>query len=512
MTLLIQTTGLEDWAPGGKARVKVLVIGGPGVGKTRWASYFPQPIYADCEGGLASVADRRVPYVTVNTSQDMLDLLAHLKQETRQPADKRQFNTIVIDTLDAFARKVKNEWLERERKQIFTGWEAWGFLNSRMAMLMTRLLNLDMNVIVNVHYKDKVTKDDETGRETHSLMLQLQGETADVIFNDFDLVAWMGTYWEPVDGERIQKRGLTFKPTPDKPFLKDRLHVTPPWLEVQFEESDYTNLFDRIQARLADMPDGEVVGQIETEVPDTGASTVPAGSVVPPGAAGTGALPAQAPRGVPLTQLDKPTLQKRLRDAGVKNTTDGAPIRANTTKAELIAALEAHTNAPPAATPAAPASAGRPPVAGEDPRPAPARSPVEQPAQPPEQPAVPEPEPAARPTEPDAPQPVANPQRTIVATEAGPVDPETGEVLIDATEQQTATAVAVVAEQLGGQVIEDKATPVVHPAPVAAEPAQVCEECGKDLAGQKPDFVKLAWIKYRKKLCEDDYLKRKNNR
>jgi hypothetical protein len=110
-----------------------------------------------------------VPYVSINTSQDMLDLLAYLKQECRQPADQRQYRPIVIDTLDAFQRKVKNEWMEKEKKEVFTGWEAWGFLNSKMQLLMTRLLNLDMNVIVNVHYKDKTTKDDETGkRDPHS--------------------------------------------------------------------------------------------------------------------------------------------------------------------------------------------------------------------------------------------------------------------------------------------------------------------------------------------------------
>jgi hypothetical protein len=56
MALLIQTTGLEDYAPGGTARVKVLNIGGPGAGKTRFSSFFPAPIFADCERGLASVA------------------------------------------------------------------------------------------------------------------------------------------------------------------------------------------------------------------------------------------------------------------------------------------------------------------------------------------------------------------------------------------------------------------------------------------------------------------------
>ena len=49
-----------------------------------------------------------------------------------------------------------------------------------------------------------------------------------------------------VDGQRVEKRGLTFKRTPDKPFLKDRLFVTPTWMEVTFDDSDYTKLFPNV--------------------------------------------------------------------------------------------------------------------------------------------------------------------------------------------------------------------------------------------------------------------------
>lgn len=472
MALTIKTTGLEQYAPGGDARVKVLVIGGPGVGKTRWSSYFPLPIYADCEKGLASVADRTVPFVDILTSQDMLDLLTYLKQECRQPQAQRAYQTVVVDTLDAFARKVKNEWMEKEGKQVFTGWEAWGYLNSRMQMLLTRLLNLDMNVIVLVHYKDKVTKDDVTGRESHELMPQLQGETADNIFNDFDLVAWMGTYWEGEEGKRVQKRGLSFKPTPDKPWLKDRLHVTPPWMEVTFAPTDYTNLFERIQSRIEEMQEGHEVG----EIPSAGdEAPTPSGFVVAPGAAGSGALPAVTPREIPINQLDKPALIKRARDLGVTHTVDGAPIRANTNKGELQAALEAHAKNPRGAAPAASAS---PVTAAAAPAAAPAL---------------------------DRPAPVANPGRTRSVAE-GVVNVSTGELI----DQDRDEAVETVKNVLGAQVIgESTDVPAPEPAPVvpSAPKAEkhLCADCGKDLTDENPDIVKLSYIRFRKRFCTEHY-------
>jgi hypothetical protein len=521
MALLIKTTGLEDYAPGGTARVKVLVIGGPGAGKTRWSSYFPKPIFADCEKGRASIADRRMPYVEITSSQDMIDLLTMMKHECRQPKDGRKYETIVIDTLDAFQRKVKNEWMELNRKDVFTGWEAWGYLNSKMQLLMTRLLNLDMHVIVNVHYKDKTVHDDETGRDAKELMLQLQGETADTAFNDFDLVGWMGTFWKPGDdGKRVQKRGLTFKADPKRPFLKDRLHVTPDWLEVNFDGDDYTRLFAPIQAKAETLGASQIVEEVPRAEPERDTSTI----VVAPGALGSGPVGthsfAAAAKDLPLSQMDKPTLVKMARDLGVTAGPNG-PLAGNSTKAEYVEALEAHRDGK---TPA-PAAPARPEPAPADPVPEPAKVTGE-----PARPA------AAKPA---VAKTAANPRRTkakIQSTEAGLVDVSTGEIH-DEPKDQTEQAIQTVKDTLGGVVIEDsnddshddqaeksseqaqheadKAV-VLKPEPAEAKkPAPIqatCEICGKSLAGERPDIVKIAFIRFRKRVCEADYDQLKSKR
>lgn len=503
MSLTIRTTGVDDYIDG-SANVQMLMIGGPGSGKTRTSSFWPKPLYADCENGRGSIADRKVPYAEIKSSQDMLDLLAFAKSKERIPKQDRPFQTIVIDTIDAFSRLCKDEWIQQTRSQSFKGYDAWGYLETKMTMLMTRLLNLDYNVIVLAHFKSKSVKDGDN--ETIQLGLQLQGDIATTLFNDFDLVGWLGTYWGVEDGERVEKRGLTFKRTPDKPFLKDRYGVMPVWMPVNFDDEDYGQIFGAFLSRVDDLPESEVVGEIPSSAPE---GTVPSAGVVGPSSGGP--LPEVKPVDVPLKQFDRVTLAKMARDEGVTHTTDGVAIKGNTGKGELIDAIEkkrsggSETHA---------ASASQPAPAEPAPTPAPAAS------------AEPTPEPRKAEQWSDNPtfseqfpaRPGALPTPETVETEAGTVDTATGEV----TDSQ---ALATVTEALGAtvvsQTIPDDTKPASPSKPAAAAPlttpeltATHCEEegCHKRLDVENQDYVKLSFIKFTKRLCNEHYLAAKKKR
>lgn len=82
----------------------MMVIGAPGAGKTRMASFWPKPIYADIESARGSLSDRNMPYAEIKSSQDMLDFLEYLKGMQRVPKAQREYQTVVIDTLDGEIR------------------------------------------------------------------------------------------------------------------------------------------------------------------------------------------------------------------------------------------------------------------------------------------------------------------------------------------------------------------------------------------------------------------------
>lgn len=449
--LEIKTTGFTDFLDE-SANIKELIIGGPGVGKTRSSSFWPKPFYLACEPGLGSVADRGVPYADITSSKDMLDALSYLKALEKRKKPDRQYQTVVLDTIDSFQRKVKDEWLLQTKAGTFTGYDAWGFLDSKMQMTLVRLLNLDYHVIVLAHYKDKTRKNND-GEEFTELVLQMQGDTKDTIFNDFDLVGFMDTYWAPEDGQRVEKRGVTFTRTPDRPFLKDRYNVMPQWLPITFAESDYEQQRECFlqSADIDQIPEAAVIGEIPDAVEESKAVKPMAGGPVEP----------QDPRDIPLDQYTKPDLAKLGKELGLT-------FKGNTLKGEMVTAiLEAQAKAP-----------------AVDPEPTDDQTPVE--------PAPPvEPEPAAAPPE---------------------VTPET----VDQVQTGEATGVpmteAEVGEALGGtvvEVIEDPAAAVSAEQAAlaarkedAAKARSVCADCGNDLSAEpNKDMVRLSYVKHRRYLC-----------
>jgi hypothetical protein len=486
--LKIKTTGVEDYLDG-SANIKALLIGGPGAGKTRTSSYWPRPIYLDCENGRGSLADRNMPYAEIKSSKDMLDALDYLKGLERTPKAQRQFQTVVVDTIDSFQRIVKEEWVTANKAAAFTGFDAWGYLDTKMQLLLTRLLNLDFNVVTLSHFEVMSYKDgDNTVRE---LKLQLQGKISEQIFNDFGLVGWLGTYWAPENGERVQKRGLTFHPTPDKPFLKDRFGVTPKMMPINFSETDYNQIWEAFTSRadFETMPEATVVG----EIPD---ARVVNGQVVAPGEGGPLGTPMSRPAPaiaedviVPLEKRTNQWLMERAKELGL------AP-KGNALKSELVTMIQkreadlAVSKDAPSGSPETPATT----------------------------PTTVTPSPSASASSNST---STEPSSPAVAEKPAAAPPAAASASTESATPNEDEAVALVAEELGGEVISEERTdapvtpqsaPPSAPAskPAAPQGPSACADCGDDLSEAwgdpaKKNVMRMSFVKHRKYLCTECY-------
>lgn len=307
-SLAIRTTGLEDYLEGGQGKLKLLLGGAPGAGKTRFASFAPKPIYADTEDGLMSVADRRVPYASIKSVTDMNAFLDLLDAEAKKPAAQQRFKTVIIDTLDAYQRIVTNDYLRKMRKEAMSGWEDWGYLDARMTNLLARLFLLPMNVIALMHVKDtKVNEVDVT-------QPKLKGDMRDQISADFDFVGLLQTRFGPVESakggvERAIIREIKWEPTPMAQWLKCRggaLTTT----SVSFAAADWSAIQDGIEAQLAALSAGTMMERVQTAPEAEPVPVAAGGPVAGRGAASvatraTAAKPEKAAK-VPLAKVATP--------------------------------------------------------------------------------------------------------------------------------------------------------------------------------------------------------------
>ena len=288
----IKTTGLEDYldGEGGTTNIKALILGRPGSGKTRAASFWKRPFLCDFEDGRAVLADRGIPYVRIRSIKEAEETLAYIKKEVGKK--DRGFDTVVVDTIDGFQLTSTRERLakvNRERLEAFEG--DYDAVNNPIKTFIQGLLELDVNVIVNAHIKEagqvkvkgqenqKAKLGEDTLSVTQAWTVDMVGGIREQVAGWFDLVGVMENEWGVEGGQKVIKRYIRWQPTPEIPFLKDRLFAFGRKTPVRFAESDYTQLVEAITKKAVGLKPAETVGEIESEGAQPAPADVPAGPV-----------------------------------------------------------------------------------------------------------------------------------------------------------------------------------------------------------------------------------------
>jgi hypothetical protein len=224
----------------GSQSLKLMIAGPPGVGKTLFASTFPNVCYADAEGRLLSVRKRDVKAVKI-ASVGMLDeLRAALAQspDVRAKVLGAPVDTIVLDTVDEIARLIIKERLKAEKRETMAMAD-WGYLGDTLRAMLRGFRNLPMHVLLNVHLK--ASEDSETGRVYWKPAIQ--GSVGDEIaaYVDESLLMVARPMNDPKTGERIISRHLQTYPDPSHDWVKDHSGTLPQEFPVDFQ-TDYQRL------------------------------------------------------------------------------------------------------------------------------------------------------------------------------------------------------------------------------------------------------------------------------
>lgn len=265
MALTIRRTGAADYG----RYIKMLVCADPGQGKTVFGSTSIDPLVVDCEGGLMSIADRRVPYTEVKTSLELMELKTALDQEPDVRAQMVGFSpqTIVVDTIDEIQKMYERERL-RDTGRDALNMQDFGWLKDRMLEVIREFRNLPMNVIFLCHLKDD--KDEESG--TISIKPGLKGAVADEIAAYFDIVGIIHSEeYTDVDGtEAVRRTRRILQTQPDRKheWLKDRSWKLPPRVPLG-GKTDFKRIYATVFQDVPEESSEELIVDVPEETPET---------------------------------------------------------------------------------------------------------------------------------------------------------------------------------------------------------------------------------------------------
>jgi len=178
---LFKRTGSDDFP----SYLKMMISGPPKSGKTSLLGTVPGIVIADTEphaNNLQSIAHKNVPYVTVQSSDDLQRLLFVLRDESfREKAAGQlgmpKIEAVAVDTLDTLQAIMKKERMRSTGKDFLR--DDWGWIKEEMTSVLQAFTALPMHVFFTVHTK---TKEIGKGDDVRTIILPgLEGSIAESI-------------------------------------------------------------------------------------------------------------------------------------------------------------------------------------------------------------------------------------------------------------------------------------------------------------------------------------------
>lgn len=199
----------------------ILTYGPSGVGKTRLAAQFPEPLLLSFDpgtmGGSTSATNFGVKQMKVTNYNEIINLLPTLKQYAGT-----EFKTLVVDSVTYLGKLVMANILQAANREI-PRFEEWGLNYTRTARLINNFSELPCHIVFTAI--DKMDKDEVTGKISFgpSLPGQLQKELPQAVDICMRLFTTTG-----YDQQGKLKVTYKYRTVPDDTWIgKDRTQLLP---------------------------------------------------------------------------------------------------------------------------------------------------------------------------------------------------------------------------------------------------------------------------------------------
>lgn len=182
----MQTVQIKTFIPEDH-KIKALIYGPAGAGKTVFAGTAKKAIYASAEGGLLSIADKKPEFVEIKSLKDLLGLYSFLSNEDHE------YETVVIDSITEINEIIKSEIEKRTGRALQL--QDWGEVASKVSNVLRAFRDLPMNVLFIA--QENYINDEQ---KIKKIVPELNGKSATSIARYMDVVGYIhveadGTRW-----------------------------------------------------------------------------------------------------------------------------------------------------------------------------------------------------------------------------------------------------------------------------------------------------------------------------
>jgi len=268
--------------------LKIVIYGPEGIGKSTFASQFPDPLFIDTEGGTSNLNIRRI-----KCNKSWNELIAIVKEIYENPTICK---TVVLDTADWAETLCTNAVCEKYRKNNI---EDFGFGKgyvylvdefSKLLSLLDQLIDVGINVVITAHAKPRKFELPEEQGAFDRYEMKLTRQVAPLIKEWSDALFFVNYKIYVVTTENNSKKAqggkrvlyTTHNPTYD---AKNRFNL-PEELELNFVSIQH--LFEQpiVRKEIARFPDPReitsvaLVEKLKKMIADSGITDVDLQKVV----------------------------------------------------------------------------------------------------------------------------------------------------------------------------------------------------------------------------------------
>jgi hypothetical protein len=194
-----------------KKKIKMLLYGEPGVGKSVFASQFPNPFFLTTDGNYEWLEDFGAKPEAHHRVDSWADFVDYINNN-----DFDGYDTIVVDLLEDLFKWNEYEFVQKNRLEHISdaGYgKGYDITRNNFFIEITKLLNKDKHVVLLMH-EVVITTKDRRGVEKHSYKpsSRLPDKVLDMIEGRLRFV--LRAYFQDVDinGRLVQKRMLSLIP------------------------------------------------------------------------------------------------------------------------------------------------------------------------------------------------------------------------------------------------------------------------------------------------------------